>query len=169
VRGGERPQSVPLNLGVRLSTGCNLLDSDDQDSVSDRVDYDGILYLTSTDTSQRCALVSDIDGCFGSVKGGDDHSRWWVSCLGRPRSTLRFRHGSLGSPAAPGTLPWDAAGRSGDVSNQGFSNRCCHAPFPPWCSAHMLTDSLVTLVVSGCLAQTPRLRVGNDQAHVEPR
>ena len=72
MRGDELPQLIPLNLVSRSVQDANLRASDYQKPLPDSTCCDRRPRLTCADTSRRYALVSDVGGCFGWVKGGDD-------------------------------------------------------------------------------------------------
>lgn len=64
MRGGERPQFVPLNL-IRLAPVREPASSSDyQDPLPGSVGYAGILRLARADASGLYVLVSEVGGCF---------------------------------------------------------------------------------------------------------
>ena len=64
MRGGERPRWFHY-LPPAPRRDANLLTSDWQEPLPNGAGCDGIPGLTTPDTSQRCVLVPDVDGCFG--------------------------------------------------------------------------------------------------------
>ncbi len=64
MRGGERPQLVPLNLVSGSAQDANLLASDYQNPLQDSAGHDRTVRLASADISGRYVLMREVTGCF---------------------------------------------------------------------------------------------------------